>query len=53
MFLNCTSDMKYGVREWESIQGVPSLVDCLERKETFECRPSVLQIYQKVMEIVG
>jgi len=50
--LNCASDMKYGVREWGSIHGVPSLVGCLERKKTFECHPSVLQVYQKILEIV-
>jgi len=51
--LHCASDMRYGVREHNSIQGIPPLVNCLERKETFECHPSVLQMYQKVMEISG
>ena len=50
--LHCASDIKYGVREWESIQGIPSLVNCLERKETFECHPSPLLVYNKVLEIV-
>ena len=50
--LHCASDMKYGVREWGSIQGVPSLVNCLERKESFECHPSVLSVYQKILEII-
>jgi ADP-heptose:LPS heptosyltransferase len=50
--LNCASDMRYGVREWNSIQGVPSLVDCLERKETYECHPSIFAVYNKVLEIV-
>ena len=50
--LHCASDMKYGVREWNSIQGVPSLVNCLERKETFECHPSPLLVYNKVLEII-
>lgn len=50
--LNCASDMKYGVREWGSIQGIPSLVGCLERKSTFECHPSVLSVYQKILEII-
>jgi hypothetical protein len=45
--------MKYGVREWESIQGIPSLVGCLERKQNFECHPSVLQVYLKVLEVVS
>jgi len=51
--LHCASDMKYGVREWGSIHGIPSLVGCLEKKEKFECHPSVLQVYEKVIEIVG
>jgi ADP-heptose:LPS heptosyltransferase len=50
--LNCASDMKYGVREWQSIQGIPSLVNCLERKETFECHPNPLIVYNKVLEII-
>lgn len=50
--LHCASDMKYGVREWGSIQGIPSLVDCLERKKTFECHPSVLQVYKKILDII-
>ena len=50
--LHCASDMKYGVREWQSIQGIPSLVNCLERKETFECHPTVLQVYSKILEII-
>lgn len=50
--LNCASDMKYGVREWQSIQGIPSLVNCLEKKETFECHPNPLIVYNKIMEII-
>jgi len=50
--LNCASDMKYGVREWNSIHGIPSLVGCLERKDKFECHPSVLSVYSKVIEII-
>lgn len=50
--LNCASDMKYGVKEWGSIQGIPSLVNCLENKKTFECHPTVLQVYRKIMELI-
>jgi ADP-heptose:LPS heptosyltransferase len=39
--LKCASNMKYGVKQWGDIQGVPPLVGCLENKETFECHPSV------------
>jgi hypothetical protein len=48
----CASDMKHGVKEWGSIQGIPSLVNCLENKKTFECHPNVLQVYIKIMELV-
>lgn len=42
--LLCASDMKYGVKQWGNIQGVPPLVGCLENKPTFECHPSVEQV---------
>ena len=51
--LHCASDIRYGVREHRSIQGIPSLVNCLERKETFECHPNPLMVYNKVMELIG
>lgn len=51
--LHCASDVKYGVKEWNTIQGVPSLVGCLEGKKSFECHPSILQVYQKIIDIIG
>jgi ADP-heptose:LPS heptosyltransferase len=51
--LKCASDIKYGVREWNTIQGIPSLVGCLERKNTFECHPSVMDVYNKIMSTVN
>ena len=48
----CGSNMKYGVKEWGNIQGVPPLVKCLEDKKTFECHPSVEQVFNKIMEII-
>jgi ADP-heptose:LPS heptosyltransferase len=50
--IHCASDVKYGVKEWGSIQGIPPLVNCLENKPTFECHPSVIQVYNKVLEFV-
>lgn len=47
----CASDMKHGVREWGSIQGVPPLIGCLENKPTYECHPSVMQVFNKIMEL--
>ena len=43
--LQCCSNMKYGVKEWGSIQGVQPLIGCLENKETFECHPDVESVY--------
>lgn len=41
----CASDMSYGVKEWGTIQGVPPLVDCLEKYPTFECHPSAEKVF--------
>lgn len=49
--LQCCSNMKYGVREWGSIQGVQPLIGCLENKETFECHPEVEQVYKETKRI--
>jgi len=40
----CASDLKYGIKEWGTIQGVPPLIKCLEDKPTYECHPSVDQV---------
>ena len=50
--LMCASDMKYGIKEWGDIQGVPPLIGCLEGKKTFECHPSVDKVFKKIMEII-
>lgn len=44
----CASDMKYGVKVWGNIQGVPPLIGCLENKKAFECHPSVEQVLEKI-----
>jgi glycosyltransferase involved in cell wall biosynthesis len=38
--------MKYGVKEWGSINGVPPLVSCLEKKPTFECHPDPFEVIE-------
>lgn len=48
--LFCASKMKYGVKEWGDIQGVPPLIGCLENKKSFECHPTVEQVYNKILE---
>lgn len=50
--LNCASDMKYGVREWGNIQGVPPLIGCLEKKPTFECHPNVHSVLHEIENII-
>lgn len=50
--LQCCSNMKYGVKEWGSIQGVQPLIGCLEKKETFECHPDVERVYKKTLESI-
>ena len=49
--LHCCSDMKYGVKEWGNIQGVPPLINCLENKKTFECHPTVDKVFNKVINL--
>ncbi len=40
----CASDMKYGIKEWGTIQGIPPLIKCLENKSSYECHPNVNQV---------
>jgi ADP-heptose:LPS heptosyltransferase len=48
----CASDMRYGVKEWGSVRGIPPLVGCLEGKSEFVCHPNVNQIFNKIIEII-
>jgi ADP-heptose:LPS heptosyltransferase/glycosyltransferase involved in cell wall biosynthesis len=48
----CGSDVKYGIPEWGSIHGVPPLIDCLEKKPTFECHPSAEKVAERIMVLV-
>lgn len=50
--LECASNMKYGIRQWGTIQGIPPLIDCLEGKEEFECHPSVDAVLEKLKSIL-
>lgn len=50
--LFCGSNMKYGIEEWGDIQGVQPLIGCLEKKETFECHPSVDKVFKIAKNIV-
>ena len=46
--LMCCSNMKYGVKEWGNIQGVPPLIKCLENRETYECHPDVSDVFELI-----
>jgi ADP-heptose:LPS heptosyltransferase len=46
--LFCSSNMKYNVKVHGSIHGVPPQVYCLEGKPTFECHPSVDQVFEAI-----
>lgn len=48
----CGSNAKYGIKEWGSIQGVAPLVKCLEGKETFECHPTIEQVFEIVKSTI-
>ena len=49
--LECCSNMKYALQYWETIDSVQPLIGCLEKKETFECHPSVNQVINVIKEI--
>ena len=49
--LECASNMKYGVETWGNIQGVQPLIGCCEKKESYECHPSVKQVLD-IIEII-
>ena len=51
--LQCCSDMKYGVKEWGSVQGVQPLIGCLENKDKFYCHPEVDQVYEETINYIS
>ena len=46
--LHCSSNMKYALEYWDTIDSVQPLIGCLEKKETFECHPSVEQVIDTI-----
>lgn len=46
----CATKMEYGVKYWNSLRGIPSLVGCLENYQVFKCHPNVMQVYNKIIE---
>jgi len=49
--LFCSSNMKYNSIVHGSIHGVPPQIRCLENKPTFECQPTVDQVYDKTVNL--
>jgi len=47
----CSSNMKYNIKEWGSIMGVPPLVKCLLDKPTFECHPQEEVVYSAIKQL--
>jgi autotransporter strand-loop-strand O-heptosyltransferase len=47
----CSSNMRYNSRVHGSIHGVPPQIHCLEDKPTFECQPTVDQVYDAVVDL--
>ena len=47
----CSSNMKSNVQVHGSINGVPPQVKCLEDRPTFECHPTVDQVFEQVSSL--
>ena len=47
----CSSSMKYNIQVHGHIHGIPPQVKCLADKPSFECHPSVTQVYNKVLDL--
>jgi ADP-heptose:LPS heptosyltransferase len=46
--LHCSSNMKYALEYWPTIDSVQPLIGCLEKKEAYECHPSVEQVIHAI-----
>lgn len=49
--LFCASNLKFNIKEHNSIQGVPPLSKCLEKKPTFECHPPVEDVVNIIKKL--
>ena len=50
--INCASNMKYYLKEWGDINGVPPLGNCLENYDDFKCHSEVEQVLTKVKQLL-
>lgn len=46
--LYCTSNLKYSIKEWNTIKSIPVLIGCQENKPIFECHPSAEKVIQNI-----
>lgn len=49
--IHCASDLHYSLRDWGNIQSVTLIHTCLEKKPSFECKPSPEIVFSKVIEL--
>lgn len=49
----CNNNLKYSVKEWNTINSVPPLDGCLERKSEFECHPSPEKVINEIKRILN
>jgi len=47
----CSSSMKYNIKVHGNIHGIPPQVKCLADKPTFECHPSVDQVFDATLQL--
>jgi hypothetical protein len=45
----CCSNMSHGIKEWGDLQGVAPLIGCLEKREKYDCHPTVDQVYHRLL----
>ncbi len=48
--IHCASNLEYSLRDWGNIQSVTLIHTCLENKPTFECKPSVENVLNRIIE---
>lgn len=50
--IHCASDLKYSLRDWDSIQNVTLIETCLENKKVFECNPNFKYVLEKIKKVL-
>jgi ADP-heptose:LPS heptosyltransferase len=50
--LFCASDIKYSVREWNTINSIHYLPMCQEKYETMRCQPNFIEVFKEIKSII-